>query len=570
VADAGTRHQLSHGIAVCSAAVTYFSLHKSLCILFVLSAATARAEPLDTSTYRQSLQAGVDSGAYNHLAIGWIEGSERATWLLGKSVKPDIHSRFEIGALTEIFTGLLFAQAAIDGKIGQHATLHEALPQQTFADPRIANIGLDALATHRASLPAMPPNLFPADIEDPYAGFTMHEMSAFLANYRGPDLTPRYSPLDSGLVGVAVAHAEGGEFDAVLLEKILTPLRMPNTGFDDMGLLDGHSHGQIAAHWHFGAISGSAGLRSTLSDLLDFAQANLQPPTSSLRAALLLSRQPRLDAKSQTAFGWDIVDTGSDGQMWPLLWRASVTGGFSAFIGFRTDRQQALVLLADTDSDVSRIGLAWLRGDDAPGAPVPSSSVTAPRDPETYAGLYRFSASGTDLVVRVQDTTMTAQLQGAPAVRLREVSNDVFIARGDALTLSFQRELEKVTNVVVNHSGVNLLARRLSAQTPRLARKVMSMRHDVVAGYAGDYRVDPNTFARVTVDGGGLSLQLTGRAPIALAPFADDRFTDVENSCEVRFERAKDGEVDRIVMNFAGTDRVGTREVWKAPESAAK
>jgi D-alanyl-D-alanine-carboxypeptidase/D-alanyl-D-alanine-endopeptidase len=565
--DLGIR--FGHGIAVCSAAVTRFLLHKSLCILFALVTTTARAGSFDSGPYRQALQAGIDSGAYDQLAIGWIDGAERATWLLGKAAKPDIHSRFEIGALTEIFTGLLFAQAAIDGKIGQHATLHDAMPHQTFEDPRIGRLALDALASHQTALPAIPPNLFPADVDDPFAGVTSGDVSAFLGNYRMRDLTPRYSPLDAGVLGVAVAHAYDGEFDAVLKERILTPLGMSDTGFDDAGLLDGHSHGQVAAHWHFGALAGSAGLRSTLSDLMDFLQANLQPQQSpTLRAALLLVRQPRLDAKSQAGLGWNIVDAGSDGQTWPLLWRASTTAGFSAFVGFRTDRQQALVILSDTDSDVSRIGLAWLQKDDAPGAPMPSSIVSAPGDLGLYAGLYRFSADASELVVRAQSGSITAQLQGSPTVRLRNVANDVFIARGDALTLSFQRERDKVTSVLVNRGGVNLMAERLSAQTPRLARKVMSMRADKLADYAGDYHVDANTFVRVTVDGGGLSLQLTGRAAISLAPFAEDRFTDVDNSCEVRFERAKDGKVDHIVMNFAGADRSGVREVWSASDTA--
>ncbi len=559
--------RFGHGIAVCSAAVTRFHLHKSLCIFFALTTA-AHAESFDTAPFRQSLQAGVDSGAYNQLAIGWIDGGERATWLLGKIAKPAMQSRFEIGALTEIFTGLLFAQAAINGKVGQHATLRDAMPQQTFVDSRIGDITLDALASHRAPLPAMLPNLFPADVDDPFAGITSHDLSAFLGNYRLPDLAPHYSPLDAGVLGVAVARAYDGEFDVVLKDKILAPLGMSNTNFDDVGLIDGHAHDQVAAHWHFGGVAGSAGLRSTPGDLLDFLQANLQPQQSpTLRAALLLSRQPRLDAKSQTGLGWNIVDVSSDGQTWPLLWRASVTAGFSAFIGFRTDRQQALVMLADTDSDLSQIGLAWLRNDDAPGAPLPSPSVSSPSDPEVYAGLYRFASGGSELVVHTQGAAMTAQVQGSPAVRMREISKDVFIARGDALTLSFQRELDKVNTVLVNRGGINLLAQRLSAQTPRLARKVMSMREEMLASYIGDYRVDANTFARVAVDGGGLSLQLTGRVPILLAPFAQDHFTDAENSCEVRFERSKEGSVDRIVMNFAGADRVGSREVWRSTET---
>lgn len=562
------RIRLGHGNAVCSVAVTRFLLHKSICILFtLLAAALAHAESFNSEPYRQSLQAGIDSGAYDQLAIGWIDGGERATWLLGKTAKPDVHSRFEIGALTEIFTGLLFAQAAIDGKIGQHATLHDAMPHQTFEDPRIGRLPLDALASHHAPLPAIPLNLFPADVDDPFADFSASDVSAFLGNYRLRDPTPRYSPLDAGVLGVAVAHAYDGTFDAVLKDKILGPLGMTGTGFDDAGLLDGHSHGQVATHWHFGALSAGAGLRSTLGDLMDFLQANLQPQQSSLRGALLLSRQPQADAKSQAGLGWNIVDASSDGQTWPLLWRASVTAGFSSFVGFRTDRQQALVILSNTDSDLSRIGLAWLRSDDAPGAPMPSIATAAPSDPESYAGLYRFSADNSELLVRAQGGSMTAQLQGSPAVRLRELGNDVFIARGDALTLSFQRERDKVTNVLVNRGGINLMAQRLSTQTPQLARKVMSMRADKLANFAGDYRVDANTLARVAVDGGGLSLQLTGRAAIALAPFADDRFTDADNTCEVHFERAKGGMVDHIVMNFAGADRSGVRETWHASDT---
>ena len=281
------RIRFGHGIAVCSAAVTRFLIHKSLCILFALLTA-ARAEALDTAPYRQSLQAGVDSGAYNQLAIGWIDSGERVTWLFGKTAKPGINTRFEIGALTEIFTGLLFAQAAIDGKVGQHATLRDAMPQQSFADPRLGDITLDALASHRAPLPTMPPNLFPTDVDDPFATITLRDVSALLGNYRLQDPTLRYSPLDAGVLGVAVARAYGSEFDAALKDKILAPLGMSSTNFDDSGLSDGHAHGQAAAHWHFGALAGSAGLRSTLSDQLDFLQANLQPQQSpTLRAALL-------------------------------------------------------------------------------------------------------------------------------------------------------------------------------------------------------------------------------------------------------------------------------------------
>ena len=164
------RLRFGHGIAVCSAAVTRFLLHKSLCILFaLLAAAPARAgRPIALNTGSRCRKASIPALTASSPSAG-LDGGERSTWLLGRSDKPSMQSRFEIGALTEIFTGLLFAQAVIDGKLGQHATLRDTMPHQTFADPRMAGLALDALASHRAPLPAMPPNLFPADIDDLFA-----------------------------------------------------------------------------------------------------------------------------------------------------------------------------------------------------------------------------------------------------------------------------------------------------------------------------------------------------------------------------------------------------------------
>src|SRR5438045_7621249 len=127
--------------------------------------------------------------------------------------------------------------------------------------------------------------------------------------------------------------------------KILKPLGMQHTGFDDAGLLAGHTRNDFAPHWHFGALAGAAGLRSSVGDLLTFLQQNLQPQSSKLRAALLLARQAQTGTKQDVGLGWNIVEVEDGDQSWPLVWRASRTAGFTTFLGFRTDRQQALVLL---------------------------------------------------------------------------------------------------------------------------------------------------------------------------------------------------------------------------------
>ncbi|HEX3896102.1 MAG TPA: serine hydrolase, partial [Rudaea sp.] len=423
-----------------------------------MSCTLAIAEP-DTDAYRRALQSGVDSGAFDEIAVGWIDGDERTTWFLGKGAKPSLDTRFEIGALSEVFTGLLFAQSAYEGKLRMGSTLHDAMPSFPFADPRLAATTLAAMATHRSGLPSIPPNLFPPDMGDPYASYSDADLLALLANYRPPDDEGLavYTPLDSGLLGFAVAQTDGGPLPAILHDKILAPLAMTRTGFDDRSLLDGHTHGQVAAHWHFGALAGAAGLRSSVGDLLDFLQFNLRPPQTTLRAPLLLTRQPQGNGKPEIGLGWNIVDLNTDGQTWPLLWRASTTAGFSAFMAFRTDRQQALVLLGNTDADLSRIGMSWMQGTEAPAAPLQTVAIASPSDLDIYAGLYKIRSVGTEIIVRANGQNLSVQLRGSPAITLQPVAEDVFSAvRGEAMMLSFQRDSKKITSFVLDHGGMNL------------------------------------------------------------------------------------------------------------------
>ncbi|MGH8091163.1 MAG: serine hydrolase, partial [Rudaea sp.] len=143
---------------------------------------------MGADAYLASLQQGVDSGVYRQLAIGWIDGTQtgpdqQQTWFLGNGQKPDVDSTFEIGAASEIFTGLLLAQAAIDGKAQLDAPLRDLLPKDfPFADPALGAISLRQLATRHSGLPPAPPNLFPVDARDTYADFDQMALLTLLAN----------------------------------------------------------------------------------------------------------------------------------------------------------------------------------------------------------------------------------------------------------------------------------------------------------------------------------------------------------------------------------------------------
>jgi CubicO group peptidase (beta-lactamase class C family) len=520
--------------------------------------------------YRQALEHGVQTGIYQTVAVGWIDSKDRGTWFFGPA---QASSAFEIGATTEIFTGLLLAQAAYEGKLRLQIPIRELLPADfPLADPAVGEITLDALATHHAGLPAVPPNLLPGKVDDPYADYSEQDLRAFLASYRLPVLSPSYSysTLDAGLLGYLLGRSYARNYTKLLSDKILLPLGLKHTGFDDSAaLLGGHARGEPAAHWHFSALAGSAGLRSTVDDLLDFLQVNLRPGDSPFRAALLLARQPRVRSSAQEiGLGWNIVEVNTsesgadkvsaDAQTWPLVWRASSTAGFSTFMGFRTDRQQALVLLGNTDADLSTLGMAWLRGDMPPSLPSPVAATPTTEQLSAYPGLYQVR-SGIDIIIRQRDGHLTAQLSGQPAAQLHADGEDVFDASADGLGISFQREAGKVTNLLLNRGGVNFVAQRLSERAPHVVRVPMAVDAKALPDYAGDYRLDTNTLARIAVHADKLSLQLTGRAPVPLLAFAKERFVGDDESCELVFERDAAGKITAVRIDFAGTPRDATR-----------
>jgi len=532
-------------------------------------AAAASAQPVALAEYRQHLQHGVDAGFYNQIAAGWLDAGTRQTWFFGRDAKPDLASSFEIGAATEIFTGLLLAQAAIEGKLHLQSTVRELLPKELpIADPALGMSTLLQLATHRAGLPALPPNLLPANGDDPYADYSPQDLCAFLANYRHVEPAAKtYSALDAGLLGDLLGRSYGQKYAELLVEKVLKPLGLEHTGFDDsLGLLAGHTtQGNSAPHWHFGALAGAAGLRSSIGDLLTFLQQNLQPQASKLRAALLLARQTQTGSREDVGLGWNIVEVDDGEQTWPLVWRASRTAGFATFLGFRTDRQQALVLLGNSDVDLSALGIAWLEQHAPPPLPDAPPQPPSAVNWDDYPGLYKVSG-GSEFIVRSHAGTLSAQFRGQPAQVLRAIADDAFA--GDTLALAFARENHKVTSAVVNVGGVHVPAQRLSERAPGVARTPLVVDAKTLGEATGDYQLDALTLVRIRASRDALTLQMTGRAAQPLIAFAPDRYAESDGSCEVAFKRNANGAIGRLVLSLADVERPAPRVVWAA--AAAK
>lgn len=520
--------------------------------------------------FRAAIEQGVANERYQSIAVALIERDQHGEWMFGTVApdgpKPEIADAFEIGSTTRSFTGLLFGRALLEGKVHLTDTLGKLFAEVHFADPSLAAATLGQLAIHRAGLPALPSNFFPRSIDDPYVQYDTAALQTYLAHAHldAADVgVYRYSDLGIALLGEALARAYRKDFRSLLVTEVLAPLALAGTGFGSVPrLLDGRRDGNAASHWQYQSFVSASGLRSTLFDLSRFANAQLRPDASPLRQAILLAREPRASAGGgETALAWQIVPVESGGQSWPLLWQAGVTGGFASFIGFRTDRQRAVILLGNVSTDLSALGLALLAERQPPPPPPPPKRLPMPATAAlAYEGLYRFDTGG-DLVVRSGAEGLTMQVTGQIPQPMFDYDDDAFELGGGG-QLTFARDAAKVVGAILHRNGANVRAERLSEGAPALKRKTSTLSAKELAVYAGDYALSRSVRAHVVVATPGLRVQLTGTAPTFVQRCAVDRFCDDDGTLEVAYSRDRAGKISALVWRQGVFEAHATRDDW--------
>ncbi len=478
--------------------------------------------------------------------------------------KPTADLAYEIGSTTRCFTGLLLAEALYAGKLRLDDTLGKVFADVRFADPKLASTTIGEIAAHRAGLPAIAANLFPRSVDDPYVMFDDAALRAYLAHAHLESNvgTYRYSELGIALLGEAVARVYRKSFRTLLASEVLAPLALNESGLGNVPrLLDGFRDGKPMPHWQHQVFAPASGLRASLADLLRFAAAELRPDKTSLRAAILLARQPRAAAGGgETALAWQIVPVESDGQTWPLLWQAGITGGFASFVGLRTDKQRAVILLGNAGVDLSALGLTLMADRNAPPPPPKLVPIVAPAS-LAYPGLYRFDTGG-DLLVRTSDDGFSMQIGGYLPQAMAAYDEDAFEIAGAAGQLTFERQDTKIVGAILHRSGTNLHAGRLSEGAPALKRNTSPLDAKELAAYAGDYALSSSMRAHVVVATPGLRAQLTGTAPTFLQNCARDRFCDSDGTLEIGFTRERSGKASALDWREGVFEARATRDDW--------
>jgi len=517
-----------------------------LLALFMTTAATA-TEP-DMQEWVDSRIASGDNLAISAVVV---EDGEATFYSAGAIApggsKPDGKTQFQLGSITKAFTNLLLAEMVAAGELGYDTTIGDILGDDfTPKNPAVAQITVEALATHTSGLARLPGNLVPSDPLDPYKGYDDDALLGAIEDAR--NLQPlgdhyAYSNFGVGLLGHLLGRLHGSTYQEALVEYVIGPLGLGQTGFDEIGnVASGYRGGEVVPPWSIDdALAGAGALWGSAGDFAALAAVLLGGSESPLRH----------DLDRDLA----VVETGDDGQsvtrVWhvafdddvPVYWHNGGTGGFWSFFGFRPDEGRAVAILVSGDEDPTDDGLARL------DASIPEPSAE-PADP-AILGQYEFNPR-LGVGVYELDGALVAQVTGQTPLPLYAVGDDWYALSMADASVRFVRSDGEVTGLELAQNGTIQPAGKVSASAATATRQAVEIDEASLEQYVGEYDINDDARFTIRTRAGGLEAKLTGQSFFPVFPLGNDRFFYKVVDAELQFERNEDGVVDAVVL-YQGT-----------------
>lgn len=427
------------------------------------------------------IKARVDEGRTAGIVLGVMDADGTARVVAYGDPGPDAKplSRdtvFEIGSITKTFTATLLADMAQKGEVKLD------IPAQTYAPAGLTlptrngkAITLANLSEQDSGLPRLPGNLKPANMANPYADYTVDQLNDFVSHYtltRDPGEVFEYSNLGVGLLGHLLAARAGANYETLAAERILKPLDMTMTAvtlspaMKEQLALGHDSQGRPAGLWDIPTLVGAGGLRSNMTDMLKYLDANVGPPKNALERAMRLAQEPRATAGAmQIGLNW-FTQTNHSGV--EIIWHNGASGGYGTYIGFDQKRGVGVVLLANSASGAQDIAVHLLDPTipltPAPAPPKQRVAITLPHEKlAQYAGVYAMdSAPDFKLTVTAENGALFVQATGQGKAPVYPEADGEFFYRVVDAQLSFTPAADgKPAYVTLHQGGANQRATKL-------------------------------------------------------------------------------------------------------------
>jgi CubicO group peptidase (beta-lactamase class C family) len=306
----------------------------------------------------------------------------------GQKKPPTSHTLYAIASITKTFTGTLLAQAVLEKKVKFDDDVRKYLngdyPNLEFQGHPIR---LGYLVNHNSGLPFNLPDIpenrppFTAPISPATREMLDHySRKDFLADLHKVELKTvpgekfSYSNTAAILLSIVLERVYGEPYEEIVKRKIANPLGMLDTTISvsksqRSRLAKGYDeHGAIMPY-PTDILLGAGGLKSTVADLLKYAQWELAEEDSAVK----VSHEPRfiLTENFSVGLNWQMIHTGA----YRRIWQEGNLPGFVSMCMTFPELHMAIVFLANEDDPASSHALSLMANEiakklDARSAPL--------------------------------------------------------------------------------------------------------------------------------------------------------------------------------------------------------
>ncbi len=436
-----------------------------LCLSFIVMACGTKA-PNISDMVKENIRLRIENGTAVGLVVGFIDAKGNREYFCsgttsvsnGKPVDED--SVYEIGSISKVFTGILFADMILKGELALDDLVEDRLPEDVSVPSRGGEqITLEHLATHTSALARMPTNFKPSDLSNPYADYIVEDMYEFISGYsltRDIGEKYEYSNLGMGLLGHILSLKAGQSYEQMLTERICDVLGMESTviAFTEElkgRLARGHNTAGEVSNWDIPTLAGAGAIRSTARDMLTFLAANMGLERTPLSEAMEMSHEERVDAGRDMRVGlaWHIRDNGET----RIVWHNGGTGGYRTFCGFIQDQEIGVVVLSNMNVGADDIGFHLL--DSSYELLAIKEEVEVETEVlERYAGHYKFEKDGVVVSVFRKDDRIITEFPGQAPLAFFPESETKYFMKEAPITITFDiDETGAVSGLVLTQGG---------------------------------------------------------------------------------------------------------------------
>lgn len=296
-------------------------------------------------------------------------------------ITPD--TLFALGSLSKGITAEVITLLVNEGRLHWDDTLSTLLPPGTPLSDDAQKITLIQLVTHTSGLPRQPMNLlslehllrYLRDGENFYQDLDSDGVLNYLSSFRAPlNREPIYSNLGYAILGYILKYQTGQSIETLSAQRLFQPLGMANTSFNPETLRAyphralGHAgdqpkliaRGALTPDWQFSNnMVGAASLYSDARDLIEYTRAHFSATDNQalnkVFSDVSVNYYPR--EKEAANMAW-ITDTYGPQK---ITYQVGYIGGYSSYIGFDKQNQNAVLVLQNSFNWSNYIGHALLK-----------------------------------------------------------------------------------------------------------------------------------------------------------------------------------------------------------------